>query len=358
MLRALITATAALRRAGIARPAEHVMMLTQSNGGFTALLVKKTPFTPAREAAPGDLGRSAAPISTSPRRPPSTRRRPTFYQLFLSLDDARLEDLFARAHPFDVRATSDDWPFPFKYSYWSHLFSSDPVVQGSMPVMQYSVVLLALLIGTIACLCIFLPLWRLASAGLSSPGSLRYGIFFAGTGLGYLAIEMALLQKFSLFLGHPNYALSVVLAVLLVSTGLGSLYSERIVGALGGVRFVSYALAFLVLLEVRLLLPRLPSLIGLPFWARTVITFALVLPLGLCLGVFVPTALERLKVTSPAYVPWAWGINGIFSVLAPVLSVALSMTAGVSALMLAAVPVYLAVGLALPSPGSVPSRTG
>jgi hypothetical protein len=325
------------------------MMLTQADGGFTALLVKKTPFTP------GERQRLTAWAESSPyfdvsAAPALNPTKANFYQLFLSLDDARLEDLFARAHPFDVRPTTDDWPFPFKYSYWSHLFSSDPVVQGSMPVMQYSVVLLTLLIGTIACLCIFLPLWRLASAGLSSPGSLRFGIFFAGTGLGYLALEMALLQKFSLFLGHPNYALSVVLAVLLVSTGLGSLYSERIVGTLGGLRFVSYALAFLVLLEVPVLLPRLPSLIGLPFWLKTAITFALVLPLGLCLGVFVPTALERLKATSPAYVPWAWGINGIFSVLAPVLSVALSMTAGVSALMLAAVPVYLVVGFALPAP--------
>jgi hypothetical protein len=64
--------------------------------------------------------------------------------------------------------------------------------------------------------------------------------------------------------------------------------------------------------------------------------------------VFLPSALERLKPTAPEYVPWAWGINGIFSVLAPVLSVAFSMTWGTSALLLAAIPIYLTVGFCPP----------
>jgi hypothetical protein len=74
-----------------------------------------------------------------------------------------------------------------------------------------------------------------------------------------------------------------------------------------------------------------------------------VAPIGLCLGVFVPTALERLKREAPSYVPWAWGLNGIFSVLSPVLSVAFSMTWGISALLIAAIPVYLVTGFALPA---------
>jgi hypothetical protein len=78
------------------------------------------------------------------------------------------------------------------------------------------------------------------------------------------------------------------------------------------------------------------------------IVFALVLPIGVCLGTFFPTGLDRLKEEAPAFVPWAWGVNGIFSVIAPILSVAMSMTWGISALLLAAVPVYLAAGILLP----------
>ena len=77
--------------------------------------------------------------------------------------------------------------------------------------------------------------------------------------------------------------------------------------------------------------------------------------MGGLLGVFVPTALERLKPEAPAFVPWAWGINGMFSVLAPLLSVAVSMTWGISALLLAAVPVYLLVGWVYPPPAFSPA---
>src|SRR5256712_5401810 len=111
----------------------------------------------------------------------------------------------------------------------------------------------------------YVPLRYFASHGLRVNHAPRYALYFAGTGLGYLAIEVALLQRFGLFLGHPNYALSVVLAALLFATGVGSLCSPPLVRALGGVRFVSCTLAGVILVEHFLLAPRLPSLMALPF---------------------------------------------------------------------------------------------
>ena len=164
-----------------------------------------------------------------------------------------------------------------------------------------------------------------------------------------MAVEIAMLQKFGHFLGHPNYALSVVLAVLLLASGLGAMASSAIVHLLGQVRFVTYALAALVLLEYWLLLPRLPGWITWPFGARCALVAALVTPVGLCLGVFTPVALERLKAEGASFAPWAWGINGIFSVMAPVAAVGFSITWGINALLLASIPIYLAVGFAFPS---------
>ncbi len=197
--------------------------------------------------------------------------------------------------------------------------------------------------------CIYLPLHFFASKSLRVQNAWRYAVFFAGTGLAYLAIEIALLQKFGLFLGHPNYSLSVVLAALLLATGLGSLFSEKVIRLCGKIRFVTYVLACLLLAEYALVFPHLLGFIGAPFWVRVLMVFGLVLPVGICLGVFVPTALEQIKSVAPSFVPWAWGINWIFSVLAPVLSIALSITWGINALLLAAIPVYLAVGFSLPS---------
>ncbi len=358
MLRALTTAVGALRRAGVARPADHIVTLTATEGNITSLLVKRTPFR-AAERARLEAWAERSPFFEVSAGPGRNEGRANAYQGFLALADPQKERAFIAIYPFDISPTDDDRPFFFRFSFWWHVFPDDPLIWINTPVMEYSLILLLVVISLAVWVCIYLPLRHFAGQGLKSPAAGRYGLFFAGTAIGYLAIEVALLQKFGLFLGHPNYALSVVLAALLFTTGVGSLYSGSLVGALGGVRFVSYALAGVVLLEDLLLIPRLPGVLSLPFGLRAGIVFLLVAPNGVCLGTFVPTALEELKKTTPAFVPWAWGINGIFSVLAPVLAVGVSMTWGISALLLAALPVYLIVGWSLPTPevgsGSSPS---
>jgi spermidine synthase len=355
MMRALTTAVAALRRAGAPRPADHIVMVTQRNGIFTAMLVKRTPFT-AAELDRLHAWAAASPlfgISASPR---DNARGENMYQLFLTRGDPRQEEAFVAAYPVDISPPRDDRPFFFRFSFWRHLLRPDPVVPDNFPAMEWSLLLLTAIVGVAAAFGIYVPLHRLAAGGLRAPGAGRYAAFFAGTGLGYMAVEVALLQKFGLFLGHPNYALSVVLAALLLASGVGSLWSAAIVRALGGqLRFVTYALGALVLAGQMLVWPLLPRLLGLSFAARVLTAVLVVGPVGCLLGVFVPTALDRLKRETPAFVPWAWGINGMFSVMAPLLSVAVSMTWGISALLLAAVPVYLLVGWAYPRPAVTPA---
>ena len=191
--------------------------------------------------------------------------------------------------------------------------------------------------------------------GVRLPTRGRYGLFFAAIGIGYFAIEIALLQRFGLFLGHPNYALSVVLAALLLTSGMGALASPRLPGGEAAIRFTAYAVAGVVLAERTLALPLLPRLAGLGFGPRVLVVFLLVAPIGFLLGSFLPRGLERLKAEAPELVPWAWGTNGIFSVLAPVFAIGFSVTWGIEALLLAAIPVYLVAGWALPPPSTSPA---
>jgi len=329
-------------------------MLTQNNGNFTALLVKKTPFTAAEQQRLSRWASQSRFFGVSAGAALSGSAA-NLYQRFLSLGSQDLEGQFIASSPFDIRPVADNRPFFFKYSFWWHVYSMYPMLAVPIPITEYSVPLLLATIGLMTCVCIYVPLRVLVSEGLRVAGVGRYGLFFAGAGIGYLAIEIALLQKFGLFLGHPNYALSVVLAALLLATGLGSLFSAATVSGLGSLRTVSYVLVGFILAEYALAFPFLPGLFGLSFLARCAIVFALVAPIGFALGIFLPTALERLKPVAPAFVPWAWGINGIFSVLAPVLSIAFSMTWGIDALLLSAIPVYLVVGHCLPDPSTVRS---
>ncbi len=350
MLRALVTAVASLRRAGVARPAQHIVMVTADDGSFTAMLVKKTPFTTeetertrAWAARTGLLHVSAAPDGSGGRNE---------YQAFLSLGDPATEARLAQSYPFDIRPATDDWPFFFRHSYWWHLWSTNPPIKSlpaGLPALELGLIVLFTISVTAAVLFVYVPLRLLASRGLTIPHQNRYVIYFASIGVGYLALEVGLIQKLGLFLGHPNYSLSVVLASLLMASGLGALFSERLLRALGNrPRFVSMTLAMLVLFEVLVVLPLLPGLVAQPFVVRVLLAAALVFPVGLLLGVYFPVGLEQLKRQAPDFTPWAWGVNGIASVVAPVLSVAISTAWGTQSLLLAALPVYLLAGWALP----------
>jgi hypothetical protein len=286
------------------------------------------------------MGLAAAPGRNAQRR--------NVYQLFLSLEDPKLERAFVARYPFDIRPATDDRPFFFRYSFWRHLWSQVPVEARSVPVLELGVVVLFAIVVAAAVLCLFLPLRLLAAEGIQVPGAPRFAAYFAGLGLGYLGIEMALIQRFGLLLGHPNYALSVVLASMMLATGLGSLLADRLLAGFRQLRFVAYALAVVLLFEGGVVFPQLGAVASWPLPARAGVVLALIAPVGLLLGVFFPAGLTRLKATSPAFVPWAWGVNGIFSVLAPVLGVAVSVTLGVELLLLATIPVYLATGLLAP----------
>jgi spermidine synthase len=374
MLRILTTAAAALRHAGVDQPAAHIEMLSQSDGRFMALLVKKTPFTTGEEdrlAHWTTTTRFIVPAVT----PHLVSTQKSWYQLFLEQATDADREAFYEASPYNIRPATDDTPFFFNFSRWSHLpffikfsrWADWPMMRYAVPVMEITLIVMFCLVGAVVLLCVWLPLRYLTQAGAAAPPH-RHGLIFAGTGLGYLAVEIALLQKFGLFLGHPNYALSVVLAGLLFATGLGALGSATLGRWLGGPRFISYALALLMMAECVFVFPGLNQWPIDDFSLRVLVVLALVMPLGVLMGTYVPTAVEQLKATAPGFIPWAWGINGVFSVLAPVLSVAFSMTWGITALLLSAVPIYLIVGWLypgnsketgrLPAGLAVPGKTG
>jgi hypothetical protein len=167
--------------------------------------------------------------------------------------------------------------------------------------------------------------------------------FFAAIGVGFLLLEVVLIQRFVLFLGFPTYALSVVLFALLLFTGVGAMLTSRLearprrtlTGALAAVCAVIAVLAFA-------LQPLLEALIQLPFAARLAVTVAVLAPLGVGLGTAMPLGLRRLEGLHPGGVPWAWAINGIASVLASALGVAIAISAGFTVATLVAGACYVA----------------
>jgi len=277
-----------------------------------------------------------------------------FRDLLSAEGDAKAE--FYDRYPFDVRPATDDAPFFFNYYKWSSLlFGSEDRRKDSdafnyhldFPIGHYVLLSSMLQILLLAAAMIFLPLRKLAGEGLRTPGSLRIFAYFAALGLGFMLFEIALMQKLVIFLGHPTYALSVVLTSLLASAGLGSLLSGRI-------QLVRRKHLMLILLgilvsiggNVYVVNELLPQWLGLELWLRMLIVITMLIPTGLMLGMPFPSGVRLVEEQCPHLVPWGWAINAFFSVFGSIFCIVLSMAIGFSNVFYVAAGVYV-VGIVL-----------
>jgi len=144
-------------------------------------------------------------------------------------------------------------------------------------------------------------------------------LYFLFIGCGYILIEVGLIQKFVLFLGHPTHALTVVVFSMLVSSALGSYASRWIVGK-GEGRLIKVlgSVALAASLLALLLSGLLSALVGLPLPLKMALTVILIAPLGFLMGIPFPTGLQRLEEWHAPSVRWAWSLNAAASVLGSV----------------------------------------
>src|SRR5262249_48538026 len=141
-------------------------------------------------------------------------------------------------------------------------------------------------------------------------GVLGFLAYFLFIGAGYILIEVGLIQKFVLFLGHPTYALTVVIFSMLISSGLGSNASRRVIGKEEGRLIKTLGLiAVLAALLALVASALLPAAVGLPLPLKIVISVLFIAPLGFVMGMPFPTGLTRLEEWHPPSVRWAWSLN-------------------------------------------------
>lgn len=168
-------------------------------------------------------------------------------------------------------------------------------------------------------------------------------------GLGFMFVEIGLIQRVSLYLGNPTYTLAIVLAVILLAGGLGSRTLPRVLGG-GASRLAAAILAVAVLVIVlRSLAPRvLGAFLGAPPVARAALCAGLIAPLGFLLGAPFPAGLASVAARAPGRVPWLWAVNSATSVLGSVVATIVSLHAGIDASLAVGASLYaVAAWLAL-----------
>jgi hypothetical protein len=175
--------------------------------------------------------------------------------------------------------------------------------------------------------------------------------YFAALGMGFILIELALLQKLILLMGNPTMTFALLLFTLLISSGAGSLLSARIAkNNMKNLVFIIGGIAALGILYFLFLPPIIYSTIAEPIEAKAAVSIAILAPIGFLMGMPLPTGMRLLKVHRPDYIPWMWAVNGAFSVLGAVLAIALGIMYGSSLAMILGILIYLiALGISFAS---------
>jgi spermidine synthase len=340
-LRVVSVAMQALHEQGIVNPARNFIVVSQGDldedGIPVVVLAKKSAFNDEEEEQVqahlrSNPGLVALYLPSDPKDNP-------FSNLIARNDPYA----FAQTYPYDVSPVNDNAPFFFFTLKLDQILHQKDLRQGIDWKVNLGVVVLAmvLVISFVAVLAfLVIPLAVRGARKQERPIRLLY---FVAVGLGYILVEIAFIQRFVLFLGHPTYALTVVVFLLLVSSGAGSLASRKWVAPTERAWRPLVFIVGALMLYVSILPGLLNALVGLPFGAKLLVSAALLVPLGFAMGMPFPTGLQALaSIPVPEFpvagkgefqenaVEWAWAINAGSSVLGSILAMVIAIQFGLN----------------------------
>ena len=356
-LRVVAVAMEALHRLGVANPANNFIVASLGelveDGIPVVVLAKKTAFTPEEEDAVTSHCKRYAKLNLL-YLPSQLQKNP-----FSALIDSNDPETFARSYTFNVAPVTDNAPFFFFTVKARQVMGQKGLRRGIDWKVNLGVLvlLLVLAISIVAVLAFLIVPLAVSSGRRQSPMPL---IYFIAVGLGYILVEIAFIQRFVLFLGHPTYALTVVIFLLMLSSGAGSLFSRRWL-ARAEMGWIPLLLVLAVLAADVIFLPgRLAALVGLSFPSRLLISAVLLVPLGFVMGMPFPTGLRAIAATpAPEFpsgegaadnaVEWAWAMNAAASVLGSVLAMVIAIQFGLTMTLACGAGAYLLALLVMPT---------
>jgi spermidine synthase len=346
-LRVVSQAIEALHQQGIANPANNFVIVADGNldedGRPVLVLAKKSAFTEAEYAAVASHVKANANLVwlNPPPQYAGMQTLPPAADAFRRLIASNNPTAFARDYAYNVAPVTDSAPFFFFTLKTGYVLKN--IAAGTGKGMDWRINLgvvvlgMLLIISIIAVLAfLILPLLLHGRELGSRRARLPALLFFIAVGFGYILVEISLIQRFVLFLGHPTYALTVVVFLMLLSSGAGSVIARRWVTTTGALLSVLGLIAAKISINL-LLLPWILSLaVGFPFFVKLVISGAFLVPLGFLMGMPFPTGLKLVET-----VEWAWALNAAASVLGSVMAMVIAIHFGLTITLACAAIAYL-----------------
>ena len=344
-LKLLATIVTMVREGGIREVESHIVAVR--SWGTITITAKRTPFDPIEVDRVREFcGRMKFDPLLLPGIVSSERER--YNRLpgttLLSAVDSVLHGglRFEHTYPFDILPATDDRPFFFQFLRFEDLFALyTQFGSDHFPFLElgyFMVVLTLVQLIVLAIVLIVLPLFRIRWKGGGALWSLLY---FAALGLGYMFMEIVFIRHFTLYLGHPIVAAAVVLSGMLGCSGAGSYVSRRLSSISAGMRTVTAGIVLMTVLYLFVLAGFVDLTISLPLVLKILLTLMFISPAAVLMGMPFPLGLRRLSVQNETLVPWAWGINGCFSVISAVLAAFLAVELGFSVVMICAGAAYV-----------------
>ncbi len=363
------TVRAALAAAGIADPGRHVIVYRSAWNA--RILISKSPWSDADIAAVREFcDERSFDVSFFPGIDPAAAR--IYNDLpVVSFDAAAVTSGTAAADAimdetiailagkptvghgfFDLEPATNDRPFfhaVLKLANLGQVLERIEIVPReeigfliNLAVLGQSIVL--------ALLVLLLPVIKPAATRPPLATILKSILYFAGLGVGFLFIEIYLIEKATFYLNDRTYAFALVLAAMLVFSGIGSMAANRYYAApRRGIAIAFGVTALWCVAAYFLLAPLLGATLTAPWLVRLLIILVVIAPVSIALGLPFPLGLAQFRGRSSSFLPWAWSLNGAFSVVSTPLANLIAMTSGLKILVLAGLALYLVVLLTFPS---------
>ncbi len=324
-----------LLRLGIEDPGKHIIV---QGSDRATIMIKMKPFSPEEIREYGDHVAAAGAQMYYPEHAAHTVN--PLIEDYVQARANGTQDQFFDDLDYDITPVSDDSPFFFHFdkprTLYKALTGQDiaDFVRGQWP----SFTLFTLLGFTFIAVVIFMlvPLMRRSHPRV--PGFARWLAYFTCLGVSFIFIEIAMMQRFALLLGHPARSLAVVLSSLLIFAGIGSMLrgalNVNLTRALG-------VLAVMLLLVAYVYPVIIEAALGLSLFARSLLTIALVAPPALIMGMPFPSGLQSVSRHGSDSVAWMWGVNGGSTVLGSILAIIIAIWGSFTLVILTATAGYL-----------------
>lgn len=340
-LRVVSVAMQALHELGQGDTSRNFVVVAEGeldeDGVPVAVLAKKSAFTPAEEAAVQQHLQTYSELKLlySPAQP----GRNAFTELIKSNDPFE----FSKQYAYNVTPVTDNAPFFFFTLKPEQIWRSvgEPGAMDWKVNLGVAVLAMLLLISFAAVLAFLIVPLILQRERAQNPASLFY---FVAIGLGYILVEITFIQRFVLFLGHPTYALTVVVFLMLLSSGVGSVVSRRWIANPELVWRPLLIIACVLTVYVWILPSILSHLVGIPFPAKLAVSTLLLAPLGFAMGMPFPAGLRALAANRSKHgdsIEWAWAMNAASSVLGSVLAIVVAIQFGLNVTLICGAAAYL-----------------